>query len=112
MSLDESVYEVQDASNPKLKYLGIVVNKYDNRTNISKTVLNQLNRLTKELGTSIFKTKIHQNVSLSEQTLFHQSIFEYLTRNKAAAKAAKEYASLAEEILSRISQIEGDEVNV
>lgn len=112
MSLDESVYEVQDASNPKLKYLGIVVNKYDNRTNISKTVLNQLNRLTKELGTSIFKTKIHQNVSLSEQTLFHQSIFEYLTRNKAAAKAAKEYASLAEEILSRISQIEGDELNV
>jgi len=92
MSLDESVY--------------------DNRTNISKTVLNQLNRLTKELGTSIFKTKIHQNVSLSEQTLFHQSIFEYLTRNKAAAKAAKEYASLAEEILSRISQIEGDELNV
>ena len=72
----------------------------------------QINRLTKELGTSIFKTKIHQNVSLSEQTLFHQSIFEYLTRNKAAAKAAKEYASLAEEILSRISQIEGDELNV
>ena len=108
-SLDESVLEVQEISNPKLQYLGIVINKYDNRTNISKTILNQLNMLAEELGTSIFKTKIHQNICLSEQMLFHQSIFEYLSRNKSATKAAKEYASLAEEILTRISQFEGDE---
>lgn len=111
LSLNQSVFEVQSYCHSNVQFLGVVINKYDQRLNISKTMLKQLDLLANEMGTIIFNTKIHQNVGLSEQMLFSQSIFEYLSFNKSAAKAAKEYSALTEEILERINQFEKGDVH-
>ena len=89
IGLNDSVEEIQSTSNPSLEYLGIIMNKYNERTNIAK-----------QLEVSLFDTKIHQSVLLEEHILSHQSIFEYAGKSKAA----KENKNLSEEIISRIAE--------
>ena len=100
IGLNDSVEEIQSTSNPSLEYLGIIMNKYNERTNIAKTMLQQTENIAKQLDVSLFDTKIHQSVLLEEHILSHQSIFEYAGKSKAA----KEYKNLSEEIISRIAE--------
>ena len=100
IGLNDSVEEIQSTSNPSLEYLGIIMNKYNERTNIAKTMLQQTENIAKQLEVSLFDTKIHQSVLLEEHILSHQSIFEYAGKSKAA----KEYKNLSEEIISRIAE--------
>ena len=93
IGLNDSVEEIQSTSNPSLEYLGIIMNKYNERTNIAKTMLQQTENIAKQLEVSLFDTKIHQSVLLEEHILSHQSIFEYAGKSKAA----KEYKNLSEE---------------
>ena len=93
IGLNDSVEEIQSTSNPSL-------NKYNERTNIAKTMLQQTENIAKQLEVSLFDTKIHQSVLLEEHILSHQSIFEYAGKSKAA----KEYKNLSEEIISRIAE--------
>ena len=100
ISLNESVDEIRDTMNDKLEYLGVLVNKFDGRTNLSKTIIIEVAKIAASIGTSLFDTKIHQSVSLSEQTLFLKNIFDYAP----GSKAAKEYEALCKEILNRIQE--------
>lgn len=100
LSLNESIEEMQDSTNMKLQYLGVLVNKFDGRTKLSKSILQQIVRISEELGTSLFQTSIHQSIAITEQTLFHKGIFQYAP----SSKAAKEYAAFGEEILERLRQ--------
>lgn len=98
ISLHDSVAEVQETTNPTAEYLGIIVNRYDSRTNVSREIVAQADKIAKSLGTTLFETKIHQSVTLSEQTAHHKSIFEYAP----GSKAAKDYEGLCIEILKRL----------
>lgn len=100
IGLNDSVEEIQSTSNPSLEYLGIIMNKYNERTNIAKTMLQQTENIAEQLEVSLFDTKIHQSVLLEEHILSHQSIFEYAGKSKSA----KEYKNLSEEIISRIAE--------
>lgn len=100
ISLNDSIQEVQETTNFNLEYLGVIANKYDDRTNISKAIIGEIARISETLETSLFETKIHQSVKLNEQTIYHKSIFEYAPNTKAA----KEYMSLGNEILDRLKE--------
>lgn len=99
ISINDSIEDIKAASNPHLEYLGIVMNKYDERTKLAKTMLDQIEHIADQLGTCMFRTMIHQSVTLSEHVLLHKNIFEYAPKSKAA----EEYKSLAEEILDRLN---------
>lgn len=99
ISLNMSVEEVKETSNPNLEYLGIIVNRYDNRTRLSKEVLSETNKIAEQIGTKPFKTKIRQSVLLSEQTSVHASIFDYAP----GSSPAKDYEALGNEILERLN---------
>ncbi len=99
VSLNTSVQEVLETTNPTAEYLGIIVNRFDGRTNISKEIVSKASSIAEQLGTSLFKTRIRQSVTLGEQTISHASIFDYAP----GSSAAKDYENLGKEIIERLN---------
>ena len=84
VGIAESVQEVQGTTNPQLKVLGIVFNKYDNRTNLSKQVQKVTESMAAKLDTSIFETRIRNAVALGECVYSHVGITDYDEKSAAA----------------------------
>jgi chromosome partitioning protein len=68
---------------------------YDNRTNLSKDVKDELEKFMSEL---VFKSIIPRNIKLSEAPSRGLSIFDYAPNSIGADS----YRNLAQEILDRI----------
>ena len=85
---------VQKSLNPDLKIEGFLPTMYDSRLNISNQVLEELKV---HFDSLVFDTVIHRNVKLAEAPSFGQSIIEY----DINSKGAKNYLSLAREILQK-----------
>lgn len=100
VSLNMSVEEARETTNPTVEYLGIIINRYDGRTNISKEISHQAEIIANQIGTTLFNTRIRQSVVLSEQTISHTSIFEYAP----GSSAANDYEKLGKEILTRLKK--------
>lgn len=100
LSLNLSIEDVRETSNPSVSYLGIIVNRYDSRTNISKEIVSQAERIAESLETSLFDTKIRQSVILSEQVMSHGSIFDYAPNSSAAS----DYEKIGAEIKQRLTE--------
>jgi len=86
---------IKDSVNNELDILGILITMYDNRTNLSKDVKDELEKFMPEL---VFKSIIPRNIKLSEAPSRGLSIFEY-AHNSIGADS---YRNLALEILDRI----------
>jgi chromosome partitioning protein len=87
---------VQRHLNKKLEIAGILMTMYDSRLNLSKQVVNEVNGFFKD---KLFKTFIHRNVRLSEAPSFGKPALLY----DANSTGARNYMSLTEEILQRVS---------
>lgn len=83
---------VQKNLNPKLSMEGMLLTMYDNRTNLSNQVVEDVRNNFKE---KVFKTVIPRNVRLSEAPSFGQSILDYDRRSKGA----ETYMALAKEVI-------------
>lgn len=77
--------------------LGIAVSRYNNRTNISKTVKEGLRQRWSGL---MFDSIIEESVSIQEAPAYHQSIFDY---KNGKTQGALMYDKLCKEILKRIA---------
>lgn len=84
---------VQERLNPNLDIAGIVITQYDQRKTLNRSVSDLIKD---SFCDKIFQTVIRDNVALAEAPINGQSIFEY--NNKA--NGAKDYMSLAEEVLA------------
>lgn len=80
----ETIEEIQGSVNPKLKIAGILFNKNNNRTVLSKQVAEVALQMAETMGTNLFKTNIRQSVSLSENVIVHTGITEYSPKSSAA----------------------------
>lgn len=87
---------VQRHLNKKLGIAGILMTMYDSRLNLSKQVVKEVNGFFKD---KLFKTFIHRNVRLSEAPSFGKPALLY----DANSTGARNYMSLTEEILQRVS---------
>lgn len=83
--------------NPQLKIMGIVFNKYNARTTLSKQVMDITEQIALKLDTKIFNTKIRNNISLSENVGSHIGITQYDSRSNGSV----DIVSLTSEILAR-----------
>ncbi len=87
---------VQRHLNEKLERAGIRMTMYDSRLNLSKQVVEEVDCFFKD---KLFKTYIHRNVRLSEAPSFGKPALLY----DANSTGARNYMSLTEEILQRVS---------
>jgi chromosome partitioning protein len=74
--------------NPNLTIEGILMTMFDVRTNLSKSVVEDVRKV---FGKLVYKTVIPRSVSLSEAPSYEQSILEYAP-NSTGAQAYRDFA--------------------
>lgn len=89
------VERVQNAINPNLSVLGVVLTMFDSRNSLSDQVKNEL---SKHFGNNLFTTIIPRNVRLAEAPSFGRPISEH----DKWSKGARAYKNLAKEVLKRV----------
>ena len=82
-------------ANPKLQIEGIVMTMYDGRTNLSRSVVEEVRALFKD---AVYKTMIPRSVRLGEAPSYGEPIIEYDPRSAGATA----YRELAREFLRRL----------
>lgn len=90
----ESMKRVKTRLNPTLDIYGVLLTMYDNRTTLSKQVVDEVKGY---FGKIVFKTLIPRTVKLSEAPSFGQPITEYDPRGKGSIA----YIELAKEVIER-----------
>lgn len=90
----ESMKRVKSRLNPTLDIYGVLLTMYDNRTTLSKQVVDEVRGY---FGKIVFSTLIPRTVKLSEAPSFGQPITQYDPRGKGSIS----YIELAKEVISR-----------
>lgn len=89
----EAVEAIQETINPGLKLLGVLVTMFDKRANVSKAMLEGIQRFFgKE---HVFKTIINRNTAINKAALEDKTIIEYDTRTPGA----HDYKLFAKELI-------------
>ena len=104
--LKETIESVRDSLNPRLNVLGILLNRFNRRTLLSRDVLEMAQQLAEQIGTRVFETKIRTGVAVAEAHAHGESIFEYNPRSAAV----QDYREFLEEIADTIhlKEVSGD----
>jgi len=89
-----TLQRISSGLNPALTLEGVVLTMFDDRTNLSRQVQDELRQ---HLGNRVLKTVIPRNIRLGEAPSFGKSIITYDIRSKGA----EAYLSLAREIIEK-----------
>lgn len=89
---------VRKKLNQKLSINGVLLTMYDQRLNLSNQVVEEVK---KYFGEKVFNTIIHRNVRISEAPSFAKPVILY----DAISTGAKNYISLASEVIKRCNNI-------
>jgi chromosome partitioning protein len=96
--LFDTISKAKKYYNPKIKVLGIVVNLVDGRKVVIEREMEQV--LRKTYGNLVLKSRIHKRVKVEESPAFQQPVTVY----DPWGPAAREFRSMADEILQRIKK--------
>jgi len=90
--------EVRSSLNPSLSIEGIILTMFDERTNLSKQVAEEVRQ---SLGDIVFEVIIPRTVRLAEAPSYGQPIILYDIKSKGKSKGAESYLNLSREILEK-----------
>ncbi len=90
----ESMKRVKSRLNPTLDIFGVLMTMYDQRTTLSKQVVDEVRNY---FGQTVFNTPIPRSVKISEAPSFGMPITEY----DPSGKGALAYRELAKEVINR-----------
>jgi chromosome partitioning protein len=90
-----TIQKIQQAYNPSLSILGVLMTMYDSRTSLSEQVKKEIQKV---FGGLVFKTVIPRNVKLAEAPSYGQPILDY----DKWSKGAKAYKNVSKEVIDRV----------
>ena len=90
----ESVERIRSAFNPDLQIEGILLTMYDERTNLSRQVLDDIRT---HFGDLVYETVIPRNIRLGEAPSFGKPVLAYDIKSRGA----EAYLALGKELLKR-----------
>lgn len=96
--LKETLGDVKDETEKELPVAGILLTRYNSRTNVSKLLEKSLNSAATLLDTELFKSRIRQAVVLQESQIAKEDLFSYSPN----AKVAEDYKGFIDEFLERV----------
>jgi chromosome partitioning protein len=94
--LVSTIGRVQASSNPELSIFGVVLTMYDDRTNLSRDVADEVRR---HFGDRVFASVIPRNIRLAEAPSHGVPILQYDIKSRGA----EAYLALGREFLERLS---------
>lgn len=77
-----TINSIQRHSNPDVKVLGILLGRYNYRTNFTKAITDMLQSTSKKLNTKVFSTKIREAIAIKEAQGERTNLFEYAPKAK------------------------------
>lgn len=80
--LARTISSIKRRSNPDLKVAGILIGRYDTRTNFTKAITNMFNETSQRLQTKVFKNKIREAIAIKEAQGERTNIFTYAPKAK------------------------------
>ncbi|HIY73753.1 ParA family protein [Intestinimonas butyriciproducens] len=92
--IKETILSVRNYYNSRLKVLGILLNRFNARLNLSREMLELAEQIAAQLDTKVFETKIRTSVSAAEAPAHGISVVDYAPRSKPAS----DFAALCAEI--------------
>ena len=95
--LIDTINLVKRHLNPSIGIFGVVLTMYDQRTQLTRQVTEEVNRY---FGEKVFSTVIPRNIRLAEAPSHGKTIADYDPKSKGG----KAYASLALEVIKRSKQ--------
>ena len=90
----QTIRQVRDVLNDRLKIAGVVLTMYDGRTNLGQQVVQEVREFFPD---EVFQTIIPRNIRLSEAPSYGQTILSYAP----ASAGALAYQALAQEFMAR-----------
>ncbi len=91
----ETIDTVRRCYNSRLKVLGILLNKYNQRFTLNREVLEMAGQIAEQLDTRVFQAKIRTSVSVAEAPAHGESVLSYAP----ASKPAEDFRALIDEII-------------
>lgn len=98
VQLKETVESVKETVNPRLQVLGILLTKYNGRTNLAQDVLEMAQAVAKQADTRVFDAKIRSGVPAAEAPAHGMSVFDYSPQSNPS----KDYQQFVKEVLKWI----------
>lgn len=95
--LNKQINNVKRFCNSRLNIGGLLLTKYYDRYNVSKTIKDIANKAAKELNTIVFDTYIRETVSVKEAALLQSDMFKMAPDSSAIL----DYIAFVDEILER-----------
>lgn len=93
-SLGRTIKTVQQYSNPKLQIAGVLLTRYNGRTNLAKLASEQARELAEEIGATVFDAKIREGIAVREAQAVGEDIFSYAPKSNPA----KDYSAWVDEL--------------
>ena len=94
----ETIDTVRRCYNSRLKVLGILLNKYNQRFTLNREVLDMAGQIAAQLDTTVFDAKIRTSVSVAEAPAHGESVLSYAPASKPAA----DFRALIDEIVREL----------
>lgn len=96
--IKETFETVKKFYNPKLEILGILLNRFDKRTILSREVLEMAEDISGQLNTKVFNAKVRASVVVAEAPAHGLSLFDYAP----ASNPTLDYKEFISEVLDII----------
>jgi len=94
----ETIDTVRRCYNSRLKVLGILLNKYNQRFTLNREVLEMAGQIAEQLDTRVFQAKIRTSVSVAEAPAHGESVLSYAP----SSKPAEDFRALIDEIVREL----------
>ena len=96
--LAENVQAVQHGGNPDLRIMGVVLTRWNARSILSRDFAEIIEDKAREIGTTVYNTRIREAVAWKESQAMQKSVFDYAPKSNAAADAAQLVAEIIKQI--------------
>lgn len=96
--LKQVLDDVEEEIGRKIEVAGVLLTKYNGRTNVSKLLENSLHTAAELLDSKVFNSRIRQAVVVQESQIAKEDLFQYAPK----AAVTEDYMQFIDEFLERI----------
>ncbi len=93
--LNESIVAIKKRQNEKLKISGLLLVKFNERTNLSKEVKESLNKIAEQMQTKVFTTTIRESIKVKEAQAVRKPLIKYAP----SSTTALDYMAFVDELV-------------
>ena len=98
--LKKTIDEVAEETTKEINVIGVLLTKYNERTNVSKVLERSIETAAELLNTKLFETRIRMATAIQESQIAKMDIFNYLPK----ATVTEDYDRFINELLERIGK--------